>query len=111
MDILILSLVAGLIAAGGLWVASRDTKPTETHDDHPHKLVCTDSFPEPVLNPKATRIRVAFSLPLRIAAMHVISTERLCAAGLQSPPGFEAQPLPSSVPVWLGRSQLMQRIE
>ena len=39
MDILILSLVAGLIAAGGLWVASRDTKPTATHDDHPHKLV------------------------------------------------------------------------
>lgn len=27
MEILILSLVCGLIAFGGLWVASRDTKP------------------------------------------------------------------------------------
>ena len=32
MGILILSLVAGLIAVGGLWVASRDTKPAEKHD-------------------------------------------------------------------------------
>ena len=36
MDILILSLVAGLIAVGGLWVASRDTKPTEKHEAHPN---------------------------------------------------------------------------
>lgn len=32
MEILILSLVAGLFAVGGLWVASRDTKPTDFHD-------------------------------------------------------------------------------
>lgn len=39
MDILVLSLVAGLIAVGVLWVASRDKKPTEKHEDHPNTLV------------------------------------------------------------------------
>ncbi len=27
MDILVLSIVAGLVVAGGLWMASRETKP------------------------------------------------------------------------------------
>lgn len=36
VEILILSLVCGLVAVGGLWLASRDTKP---HDDHQHKAV------------------------------------------------------------------------
>lgn len=31
MDILVLSLVAGLVVAGGLWMATRDTKPEEKH--------------------------------------------------------------------------------
>lgn len=39
MDILILCIVAGLISAGGLWLATRDTKPVEKHDDHAHKPV------------------------------------------------------------------------
>ncbi len=35
MDILILSLVAGMVVIGGLWLASRDTKPSEKQGDHP----------------------------------------------------------------------------
>ena len=31
MQILILSLVAGLVAIGGLWIATRDTKPVQKH--------------------------------------------------------------------------------
>jgi hypothetical protein len=35
MDILILSLVAGLVVVGGIWIVTRETKPadkqTETH--------------------------------------------------------------------------------
>jgi hypothetical protein len=27
MDILVLSLVSGLVVAGGIWMATRDTKP------------------------------------------------------------------------------------
>lgn len=33
MEILVLSLVAGLVAVGGLWIASRNTKPTDFHDE------------------------------------------------------------------------------
>ncbi len=29
MEILVLSLVAGLVVIGGLWLATRDTKPVE----------------------------------------------------------------------------------
>jgi hypothetical protein len=39
MDILVLSIVAGLVALGGLWLASRDTKPTDKHKDPEHRLV------------------------------------------------------------------------
>lgn len=35
MDILILSIVAGLVVIGGIWMATRDTKPADKHlDDH-----------------------------------------------------------------------------
>ena len=37
MDILVLSLVAGLVAFGGLWLASRDTKPAEKQKDSQHR--------------------------------------------------------------------------
>lgn len=30
-DILVLSLIAGLVVAGGLWMATRDTGPSEPH--------------------------------------------------------------------------------
>ena len=33
MEILILSIVAGLVTVGGLWMATRDTKPAEKHPD------------------------------------------------------------------------------
>lgn len=33
MDILILSLVAGMVVFGGLWLASRETKPPNTPSD------------------------------------------------------------------------------
>ena len=33
MEILILSLVAGLVAFGGFWIATGDTKPVEKHQD------------------------------------------------------------------------------
>lgn len=33
MEILVLSLVAGLVAVGGLWIASRNTKPTDFYDE------------------------------------------------------------------------------
>ena len=33
MQILILSLVAGLVAIGGLWIATGDTKPVEKGPD------------------------------------------------------------------------------
>jgi len=36
MEILVLSLVAGLVVIGGLWMATRDTKPVEKHPDGPH---------------------------------------------------------------------------
>ena len=39
MEILVLSLVAGLVVAGGLWRASRDTKPVANHDDKQHHPV------------------------------------------------------------------------
>lgn len=39
MDILVLSLVAGLVAIGGLWLASRDTKPTHNQEDGQNRLV------------------------------------------------------------------------
>lgn len=35
MDILILSLVAGLVVGVGIWMVTRDTPPEEKHlDDH-----------------------------------------------------------------------------
>ena len=35
MDILVLSLVAGLVVAGGIWMATRDTKSMDDHSaDH-----------------------------------------------------------------------------
>lgn len=34
MDILVLSLVAGMVVIGGLYLASRDTKPEEKKGDH-----------------------------------------------------------------------------
>lgn len=33
MDILVLSLVAGLVVAGGIWMATRDTKPAAKHPE------------------------------------------------------------------------------
>ncbi|EER62335.1 hypothetical protein AcdelDRAFT_0019 [Acidovorax delafieldii 2AN] len=33
MEILVLSIIAGLITIAGLWIASRDTKPTDNHTD------------------------------------------------------------------------------
>ena len=39
MDIFVLSLVAGLIALGGLWVASRETKPVDKHEDFQRNAV------------------------------------------------------------------------
>ena len=39
MEILVLSLVAGLVVAGGRWLASRDTKPVANHDDKQHHPV------------------------------------------------------------------------
>lgn len=33
MDILVLSLVAGLVVAGGIWMATRDTKPVDHSAD------------------------------------------------------------------------------
>lgn len=37
MDILVLSLVAGLVVAGGIWMATRDTKSESDHPaDHRH---------------------------------------------------------------------------
>ena len=37
MEILVLSLVAGLVVVGGLWMATRDTKPVEEHSDGHHR--------------------------------------------------------------------------
>lgn len=35
MDILVLSIVAGLVVIGGIWMATRDSKPEDKHlDDH-----------------------------------------------------------------------------
>lgn len=35
MDILVMSIVAGLVVIGGIWMVTRDTKPEEKHqDDH-----------------------------------------------------------------------------
>lgn len=36
MEILVLSLVGALIVGGGLWLATRDTKPAED-DQHGHR--------------------------------------------------------------------------
>lgn len=36
MEILVLSLVAGLVVIGGVWMATRDTKPVEKHADVQH---------------------------------------------------------------------------
>ncbi len=37
MDILVLSLVAGLVVAGGIWMATRDTKSEQDHSaNHRH---------------------------------------------------------------------------
>ena len=36
MEILVLSLVSGLVLAGGVWMATRDTKPTEKLPDESH---------------------------------------------------------------------------
>lgn len=33
MDILVLSLVAGLVVGGGIWMATRETKPVEKHPE------------------------------------------------------------------------------
>lgn len=35
MEILVLSLIAGLVVAGGIWMATRDTKDTKSESDHP----------------------------------------------------------------------------
>lgn len=37
MEILVLSFVAGIVVVGGLWMATRDTKPAETKSDE-HRL-------------------------------------------------------------------------
>jgi hypothetical protein len=42
MEILILSLVAGLVVIGGLWMATRDTKPVEKISDR-HNAAREDS--------------------------------------------------------------------
>jgi len=35
MDILVLSIVAGLVVIGGIWMVTRETKPEVKHlDDH-----------------------------------------------------------------------------
>ena len=39
MEILVLSLVAGLVVAGGLWLVSCDIKPVANHDDKQHHPV------------------------------------------------------------------------
>lgn len=33
MEILVLSIVAGLVVIGGVWMATRETKPAEKHQD------------------------------------------------------------------------------
>ena len=33
MEILILSIVAGLVVIGGIWMATSDTKPVEKHHE------------------------------------------------------------------------------
>lgn len=38
MDILVLSIVAGLVVAGGIWVATRDTKSSDQHPG-PHGIM------------------------------------------------------------------------
>jgi hypothetical protein len=36
MEILVLSLIAGVFVVGGLWMATRDTKPLEKDSDEHH---------------------------------------------------------------------------
>jgi hypothetical protein len=36
MDIIVLSIIAGLICAFGLYLASRDTRPSGAEDEHHH---------------------------------------------------------------------------
>ena len=38
MDILVLSLVAGLVVVGGIWMATRDSKPDVKHPDGHHPV-------------------------------------------------------------------------
>lgn len=38
MDILVLSIVAGLVVVGGLWMATRDTKPVSKRPKHHHHV-------------------------------------------------------------------------
>lgn len=33
MEILVLSIIAGLISVAGVWIASRDSKPTDKNTD------------------------------------------------------------------------------
>lgn len=33
MEVVVFSIIAGLISIAGLWLATRDTKPTDKHDD------------------------------------------------------------------------------
>lgn len=33
MDILVLSLIAGMVVVGGIWMATRDTKPVDKRPD------------------------------------------------------------------------------
>ena len=37
MDIIVLSLVAGMVAFVGFWMASRPTKPVEKHEEGEHR--------------------------------------------------------------------------
>jgi hypothetical protein len=36
MDILVLSLIAGMVVLVGIWMATRDTKPVDKHPDGHH---------------------------------------------------------------------------
>jgi hypothetical protein len=54
MDILVLSLVAGLVVAGGIWMATRESKPADSRPSDlksglksgpPHGM--SDDHPEP----------------------------------------------------------------
>ena len=45
MAILFLSIVAGIIVIGGIWMATRDTKPTQVRSDTDRPIWFTSKFP------------------------------------------------------------------